>query len=80
MTALFLSFIFLAYVVVPGTLFRRLFNLFVPLRRFQWTRTEELTTSVVATVPPLVFAYLLVHFFYWFGHHPLDVLDSVAQK
>lgn len=80
MTALFLSFVFLAYVVIPGTLFRRLFNLFVPLRRFQWTRTEELTTSVVTIVPPLIFAYLLVHFSYWFGHHPLDLLDSVAQK
>ena len=80
MTALFLSFVFLAYVVIPGTLFRRLFNLFVPLRRFQWSRAEELTTSVVTTVPPLIFAYLLVHFFYWFGHHPLDLLDSTAQK
>ena len=80
MTALFLSFVFLAYVVIPGTLFRRLFNLFVPLRRFQWTRTEELTTSVVTTVPPLIVAYLLVHFCYWFGHHPFDLLDSVALK
>jgi hypothetical protein len=80
MTALFLSFVFLAYVVIPGTLFRRLFNLFVPLRRFQWTRAEELTTSVVTTVPPLIFAYLLVHFTYWFGHHPLDILDSITQK
>lgn len=80
MTALFLSFVLLAYVVIPGTLFRRLFNLFVPLRRFQWTRTEELTTSVVITVPPLIIAYLLVHFSYWFGHYPFALLDSATLK
>jgi hypothetical protein len=80
MTALFLSFFLLAYVVIPGILFRRIFNLFVPLRRFQWTRTEELTVSVVVTIPPLILAYVLVHFFYWFGHHPLTFPDSVVLK
>ena len=49
-TALFLSFLVLAYAVVPRILFRRIFNFFVPLRRFLWSRTEEITASLVTTL------------------------------
>jgi len=80
MTALFLSFLVLAYVVVPGILFRRTFNFFVPLRRFQWSRTEEITASVVTTLFPLALALVLVNFYYWFGHHPFGFDDSTMQK
>jgi hypothetical protein len=79
-TALFLSFLLLVYVVVPGILFRRIFNFFVPLRRFQWSRTEEITASVATTLVPLVLTLLAINYFHWFAHHPFGFEDSAVQK
>lgn len=80
MTALILSFIVLAYVVIPGILVRRLFSLFVPLKKPQWNRTEELTSAVVGSLVPFVAAVFLVKFVHWFGHNPFPFDDSTALR
>ncbi len=80
MTALVLSFIVLAYVVVPGILVRRLISLFVPLKKPQWNRTEELTSAVVGCLIPFVAAIFLLKFVYWFGHNPFPFDDSSALR
>jgi hypothetical protein len=79
MAAILLSFLLLAYVVVPGVLFRRFFSFLVPLRRFQWSRTEEITASVISTLLPFIVVLFLVQF-YWFGSYPLSFPDSAQQK
>jgi hypothetical protein len=80
MTALIFSLLFIAYVVIPGIIVRRLFSFLVPLRKFQWTRTEEVTSSVIACLVPFIIAVVLVRYSYWFGHHPFAFDDSVTQK
>jgi hypothetical protein len=79
-TALLLSFILLAYVIVPGILVRRFISLFVPLRKPQWNRTEELTSAVLGTMVPFIAALILVKYVYWFGHHPFSFDDSSALR
>jgi hypothetical protein len=80
MTALLISYLLLTYVVVPGILYRRIFGWWVPLRRFQWSRTEEITSSVLTTLFPFLVALLIVRHTHWFGEYPLSFSDSVALK
>jgi len=51
---------------------RRLVALFVPLRKPQWNRTEEITSAVVGTVVPFAIALFLVEYVQWFGQHPFQ--------
>jgi hypothetical protein len=74
--ALVLSFFLVAYVIVPGIIVRRLISLFVPLKKPQWNRTEELTSAVARCLVPFALALLLVKWVYWFGHHPFSFDDS----
>lgn len=78
MIALLLSYLLIAYVVVPGVLFRRFFSYIVPLRKFQWSRTEEITSSVISMVLPLVGAFLLVRHTRWFASHPFHLTGTEA--
>jgi hypothetical protein len=80
MTALILSFLLISYIVIPGILVRRIVSMFVPLRRPQWTRTEEITSAVVGSFVPFCVAAILVKTFYWFGHHPFPFDDSAALR
>jgi Family of unknown function (DUF6338) len=79
-TALILSCIFIVYIVIPGILVRRIVSLFVPLRKPQWNRTEEITSAVVGTVVPFAIALFLVEFIHWFGQHPFKFDDSSALR
>ncbi len=80
MTAFIFSLLFIAYVVIPGIIVRRLFSFLVPLRKIQWTRTEEVSSYVIACIVPFIIATLFVRHVYWFGHHPLAFDDSLTQK
>jgi hypothetical protein len=80
MTALLFSLALLAYVIVPGILFRRIFHVCVPLKRIQWSRTDELASFVVTLVVPSAVAYALVHWTFFFGHYPFGFADDALLK
>lgn len=80
MLALTVSAALVAYVFIPGILFRLFFSLFIPLEKFQRTRSEELTFGAFTTLLPLAVTLLLVLNVTWFGNHPFCFQDSSAQK
>lgn len=80
MTALIFSVLLLAYIIVPGIVFRRIFHVCVPLRRIQWSRTDELTAFVVTLIIPIFIAFQLVKYTQYFGHHPFGFPDSLILK
>lgn len=80
MTALIFSLVLLAYVVVPGIGFRRIFHMCVPLRRIQWSRTDELASFVFTLVLPAAVAFALVNYTKFFSQHPFGFADSTLQK
>jgi len=77
--ALLVSVFIVAYVVVPGVLFRYVFSFFVPLRAFDRTRTLELAYSVVVCLVPFVAALWLVQNTR-VGSWPLSFPDTWAQR
>lgn len=58
MLALLASFFLIAYVLVPGVIFRLAFSLVIPLKKFQRTRTQEVIFSAVTSVAPFSVACL----------------------
>jgi hypothetical protein len=80
MVALIFSLVVLAYVVIPGIGFRRIFHICVPLRRIQWSRTDELASFVFTLLLPAVAAYAIVNHTQFFSHHPFGFADSTLLK
>ena len=58
MIALLASYFVVAYLLVPRAIFR-LSSVFIPLKRFQRTRTEEITFAVLVALLPFVLASAL---------------------
>jgi hypothetical protein len=56
--ALLASYFVVAYLLVPRAIFR-LSSVFIPLKRFQRTRTEEITFAVLVALLPFVLASAL---------------------
>lgn len=66
-------------MIVPGVLFRVVFSLFVPLRAFDRTRTQEVAYSTVVCALPFGLAVVLV----WqtgLGHWPFSFPDTWLQR
>ncbi len=61
MIALLTTYFIIAYVLIPGVLFRVFARLWVTLRFFQLTKTQEVTLGVLVAVLPLCAA----NFFVW---------------
>lgn len=78
MLALLASVLLVFYVVVPGLVFQFFFSLFVPLRAFDRTRTQEIAYSVVVCVVPFLAALILVHHTF-LGRWPFPFPDAWAQ-
>ena len=79
MLALLASVLVIAYLLIPGVLFKFGFSLFVPLRAFDRTRAQELAYSVSVCFLPLLIALLLV----WYtpaGRHPFAFGDDWARR
>jgi hypothetical protein len=77
--ALLASLLVVAYLVVPGVVFRAVFSLFVPLRAFDRTRTQEFAYSAVVCTLPFILAIVLV----WYtslGLWPFRFPDTWAQR
>jgi hypothetical protein len=47
-------------LLAPGAVYRAVFSISIPSKRFQRTRTEEIVFSVVATAIPFVITWLLL--------------------
>ena len=60
MIALLTTYFVLAYVLIPGVLFRGSAGFLVKLRLFQLTRTQEVTLGVLVAVLPLLMANFAV--------------------
>jgi hypothetical protein len=53
---------------------------YVPLKRFQTTKTEEITFATGAALIPFALTLVLVWNIGWFGNHPFAFPDSTIQK
>jgi hypothetical protein len=71
--ALSASVLLALYLIVPGFLFRLVFGVFVPLRTFVYTRTEEIYKAVITAILPFLLALLLVWIAWPFNVHPFSV-------
>ncbi len=60
MIAIVASFLLVAYLLGPGAIYRVIFAVFIPSKRFQRSRTEEVVFSVFATILPFALAWLLL--------------------
>ncbi len=81
MLALIASAAVLAYLLIPGALYRVIFSLFIPPRNFQRSRTDEIRYAVLAGWLPLLVALVLVFKVGWAGLHPFPFPgDTVFQR
>jgi hypothetical protein len=60
MSALVAGFLLIGYLLAPGVIYRLVFSLFIPSKRFQRNRTEEIVFSVLVTLLPFALAWLLL--------------------
>ncbi len=79
MLAVLASLLLVAYLVIPGVVFRAVFSIFVPLRAFDRTRTQEFAYSAAVCLVPYVLATVLV-WYTWLGSWPLPFPDTWAQR
>lgn len=62
MLALVAGYVLVAYLLAPGAIYRLAFSFFIPSKRFQRSRTEEIVFSVLAVIMPLIACWgLLFH-------------------
>ena len=60
MIALVASILIALYLLIPSSLFRLCFGLYVPLRNFERTRSEEILQGLLSTVLPIIIAVSLI--------------------
>jgi hypothetical protein len=82
MLALIASGLLVAYILIPGALYRTIFSLFnIPLKTFQRTRADEIRYAVLVGLVPLALTCLLVYGARWPAVHPFAFPeDSVLQR
>lgn len=62
MLALLAGFLLVGYLLAPGAIYRLVFSIFIPSKRFQRNRTEEVVFSALVTLLPFLLAvFLVVH-------------------
>jgi hypothetical protein len=60
MSALVASFLLIGYLLAPGVIYRLFFSAYIPARRYQRTRTEEVVFSLLVTLLPFLFSWILL--------------------
>lgn len=60
MIAIAAGFFLVAYLLAPGAIYRVVFSISIPSKRFQRTRTEEIVFSVMATAIPFAVTWLIL--------------------
>jgi hypothetical protein len=68
------------YLLVPSSIFRLVFGLFVPLKNFVRTRGEEILQGVLSTLLPIAFALILVWNAPPFKKHPFNFPDTTQSR
>jgi hypothetical protein len=58
--ALVAGFVLVAYLLAPGAIYRLTFSFYISSKRFQRTRTEEVVFSVLVTLIPFFFTWILL--------------------
>jgi hypothetical protein len=58
--ALVAGFLLVAYLLAPGAIYRLTFSFYISSKRFQRTRTEEVIFSVLVTLIPFLFTWILL--------------------
>jgi hypothetical protein len=78
MVTLVFSYFVVAYLLVPSSLFRWFASLFITLKNFQRTKTQEMTFAVGAALFPLILSLLVA----WSGWvpHPIAVSGTFADR
>src|SRR5882724_5765678 len=71
--AFLLSFVLLAYLVVPASLFRLIAGLTLPVRQFHKNRVAEISFAVVVCFLPFMSTLGLTWFVPPFNNHPASV-------
>ncbi len=61
MSALVAGFLLIGYLLAPGVIYRLAFSFFIPSKRFQRNRTEEIVFSTLVTLVPFLLTWLLLH-------------------
>ena len=61
MSALVAGFFLIGYLLAPGVIYRLAFSAYIPAKRYQRNRTEEIVFSLLVTVLPFVLAWMLLH-------------------
>ena len=75
MIALVAGFFLVSYLLAPGAIYRLAFSIYLPSKRLQRTRTEEIVFSAIITILPFIFtAFLLLHT--PLGRHPEVISGS----
>lgn len=64
------------YVYAPGVLFSKTFSLFIPLKKFQRSNTQEIAFALTASIFPLLLAALLT---FHFAEVDLDVYGTLLS-
>ena len=80
MIALLTTYFILAYILIPGVLFRVFAGFLVKLRLFQLTRTQEVTIGVLVSLAPLIFANFFVWTVPFAENHPLPYTFGTTDE
>lgn len=80
MIALLATYFVVAYLLIPGSLFSGFSSLFIPLKNFHRTRTQEVSFAVVAAALPFALALLCSWYAPVASRHPFYVEDSVEGR
>jgi len=80
MIALLTTYFLVFYVLIPGILFRFITSLFVPLKLFERTRTQEATFAVAVALLPFFLALFCVWFLPITRHYPFPVTEGTAAE
>jgi len=72
MSALVAGFLLIGYLLAPGVIYRLFFSAYIPARRYQRTRTEEVVFSLLVTMLPFLLSWILL------VHTPLGNLPTFS--
>lgn len=78
MVTLALTYCVVAYLLIPAAVFRLIASLFVPLKTFERTKTQEIVFAVGAALLPFFLTWAFVVSDAW--HWPAPVKGSLGQR
>src|SRR5438270_10474576 len=80
MITLYTTGLIIALLLVPGVIFRGFFSIFLPLRKFQRTRTEELLFAAKVSIVPFILTAVLAFLASFTLHVPIAPRSGADLK